>query len=117
MGGSFVLFFDEPALIDILIKPRNALTKQYKKLLDLDGVSLKFTEGALKAISQEAIRRKTGARGLRAILESVMLELMYEIPSKKTAREVLINEDAVLKKKLPVLLHAEEKPNPAESAA
>ena len=108
---------DEPALIDILIKPRNALTKQYKKLLDLDGVSLKFTDGALKAISQEAIRRKTGARGLRAILESVMLELMYEIPSKKTAREVVINEDAVLRKKAPVVLHAEEKPKPAESAA
>ncbi len=108
---------DEPALIDILIKPRNALTKQYKKLLDLDGVSLKFTEGALKAISQEAIRRKTGARGLRAILESVMLELMYEIPSKKTAREVVINEDAVLRKKAPVVLHTEEKPKPAESAA
>ncbi|MDP1829950.1 MAG: ATP-dependent Clp protease ATP-binding subunit ClpX [Archangium sp.] len=108
---------DEPALIDILIKPRNALTKQYKKLLDLDGVALKFTDGALKAISQEAIRRKTGARGLRAILESVMLELMYEIPSKKTAREVVINEDAVLRKKAPVVLHAEEKPKPAESAA
>ncbi len=108
---------DEPALIDILIKPRNALTKQYKKLLDLDGVTLKFTDGALKAISQEAIRRKTGARGLRAILESVMLELMYEIPSKKTAREVVINEDAVMKKKQPVVLHAEDKPKAAESAA
>ncbi len=98
---------DEPALIDILVKPRNALTKQYKKLLDLDGVQLKFTDGALKAISQEAIRRKTGARGLRAILETVMLELMYEIPSKKTAKEVVINEDAVLKKKDPVVLYAE----------
>jgi len=108
---------DEPALIDILVKPRNALTKQYKKLFDLDGVALKFTDGALKAISQEAIRRKTGARGLRAILESVMLELMYEIPSKKTAREVVIGEDAVLKKKSPVVLHTEEKPKPAESAA
>jgi ATP-dependent Clp protease ATP-binding subunit ClpX len=108
---------DEPALIDILVKPRNALTKQYKKLFDLDGVTLKFTDGALKAISQEAIRRKTGARGLRAILESVMLELMYEIPSKKTAREVVINEDAVMKKKTPVVLHAEEKPKTAESAA
>ena len=108
---------DEPALIDILIKPRNALTKQYKKLLDLDGVSLKFTDGALKAISQEAIRRKTGARGLRAILESVMLELMYEIPSKKTAREVVINEDAVLRKKQPVILHTEDKPKAAETAA
>ena len=66
---------------------------------------------------QEAIRRKTGARGVRAILESVMLELMYEIPSKKTAREVVINEDAVMKKKQPVVLHAEDKPKAAESAA
>ncbi len=108
---------DEPALVDILVKPRNALTKQYKKLLDLDGVSLKFTDGALKAISKEAIRRKTGARGLRAILESVMLELMYEIPSKKAAREVVINEDAVLKKKEPVVMYTgEEKPKVPEVA-
>jgi ATP-dependent Clp protease ATP-binding subunit ClpX len=109
---------DEPALIDILVKPRNALTKQYRKLLDLDGVALKFTDGALKAISQEAIRRKTGARGLRAILESVMLELMYEIPSKKAAREVVINEDAVLRKKEPVVMYTgEEKPKAAEVTA
>ncbi|MCU0697197.1 MAG: ATP-dependent Clp protease ATP-binding subunit ClpX [Myxococcaceae bacterium] len=97
---------DEATLIDILVRPRNALTKQYKKLLDLDGVQLKFTDGAMKAIAHEAIRRKTGARGLRAILESVMLEVMYEIPSKKTAREVVISEDVVLKKKEPVILHA-----------
>ncbi|MDX2015992.1 MAG: ATP-dependent Clp protease ATP-binding subunit ClpX [Myxococcaceae bacterium] len=97
---------DEATLIDILVRPRNALTKQYKKLLDLDGVQLKFTDGAMKAIAHEAIRRKTGARGLRAILESVMLEVMYEVPSKKTAREVVISEDVVLKKKEPVILHA-----------
>ncbi len=109
---------DEPALVEILVKPRNALTKQYRKLLDLDGVSLKFTEGALKAISQEAIRRKTGARGLRAILETVMLELMYEIPSKKAAREVVINEDAVLRKKEPVVLYlSDDKAKVSESAA
>ncbi len=96
---------DEATLIDILVKPKNALTKQYKKLLDLDGVQLKFTESALEAIAQEAIRRKTGARGLRAILESVMMELMYEIPSKKTAREVVIDEDTVLKKKDPVVIY------------
>ena len=109
---------DEPALIDILVKPRNALTKQYKKLLDLDNVNLKFTEGALKAISQEAIRRKTGARGLRAILESVMLEIMYEVPSKKTAKDVVISEEAVLQKKNPVVLYSgDDKSKPAETAA
>jgi ATP-dependent Clp protease ATP-binding subunit ClpX len=108
---------DEPALIDILVKPRNALTKQYKKLLDLDNVNLKFTDGALRAISTEAIRRKTGARGLRAILESVMLEIMYEVPSKKTAKEVVINEDAVLQKKNPVVLYSGDENGKTETAA
>ncbi len=108
---------DEPALIDILVRPRNALSKQYKKLFELDGVQLKFTDGALKAISQEAIRRKTGARGLRAILESVMLDVMYEIPSRKTAREVLISEDVVLKKKEPVILHAHDEKKATGTAA
>src|SRR5229473_2516086 len=78
---------DESALMDILSQPKNALVKQYRKLFDLDGVSLKFTEGALKAIASEAIRRKAGARGLRSILEGAMLDVMYEIPSRKTARE------------------------------
>ncbi len=108
---------DEPALIDILVRPRNALSKQYKKLFELDGVQLKFTDGALKAISQEAIRRKTGARGLHAILESVMLDVMYEIPSRKTAREVLISEDVVLKKKEPVILHAHDEKKATGTAA
>ncbi|MET0402543.1 MAG: ATP-dependent Clp protease ATP-binding subunit ClpX, partial [Cystobacter sp.] len=69
---------DEPALVNILSQPKNALTKQYRKLFELDGVTLKFTDGALKAISTEAIRRKAGARGLRSILESAMLDVMYE---------------------------------------
>ncbi|MBZ4418231.1 ATP-dependent Clp protease ATP-binding subunit ClpX [Myxococcus sp. RHSTA-1-4] len=100
---------DEPALINILNQPKNALTKQYRKLFELDGVTLKFTDGALKAIAQEAIRRKAGARGLRSILESAMLDVMYEIPSRKTAREVLISEEVILKKSEPVVLHAHEK--------
>src|SRR6185436_18542019 len=74
---------DEAALMDILSQPKNALVKQYRKLFDLDGVSLKFTDGALKAIASEAIRRKAGARGLRSILEGAMLEVRYEIPSRK----------------------------------
>jgi ATP-dependent Clp protease ATP-binding subunit ClpX len=100
---------DESALMDILTRPRNALLKQYKKLFDLDGVNLKFTDGALKAIAQEAIRRKAGARGLRAILEGAMLDVMYEIPSRKTAREVVISEDVILKRSEPVILYASEK--------
>jgi ATP-dependent Clp protease ATP-binding subunit ClpX len=100
---------DEPALINILNQPKNALTKQYRKLFELDGVTLKFTDGALKAIANEAIRRKAGARGLRSILESAMLDVMYEIPSRKTAREVLISEEVILKKSEPVVLHAQDK--------
>ncbi|MBS1149236.1 MAG: clpX [Myxococcaceae bacterium] len=101
---------DEPTLVNILQTPRNALTKQYRRLFELDGVTLKFTEGAMRAIASEAIRRKTGARGLRAILENAMLDVMFEIPSRKTAREVVISEDVVLKKVEPVILYATEEP-------
>ncbi len=100
---------DESALVDILSQPKNALAKQYRKLFDLDGVALKFTEGALKAIASEAIRRKAGARGLRSILEGAMLDVMYEIPSRKTAREVVISEEVILKKSEPVVLYANDK--------
>ena len=100
---------EESALVDILSQPKNALVKQYRKLFDLDGVVLKFTDGALKAIASEAIRRKAGARGLRSILEGAMLDVMYEIPSRKTAREVVISEEVILKKSEPVVLYAAEK--------
>ena len=100
---------DEPALVSILSQPKNALVKQYKKLFDLDGVALKFTEGALKAIAHEAIRRKAGARGLRSILETAMLDVMYDIPSMKTASEVVISEEVIFKKSEPVILHATPK--------
>jgi ATP-dependent Clp protease ATP-binding subunit ClpX len=95
---------DEASLVSILTEPKNALIKQYKKLLDMDGVNLKFTEGALKAIAAEAVRRKTGARGLRAILEAAMLDVMYDVPSRKTAREVVISEDVILKKEAPLVV-------------
>ena len=80
---------DENALIDILVKPKNALTKQYKKLFEIDGVKLEFDEKALKAIAKKTIERETGARGLRAILEEVMLDVMYEIPSRNDVENVL----------------------------
>jgi ATP-dependent Clp protease ATP-binding subunit ClpX len=99
---------DEPALMDILTRPKNALVKQYKKLMELDGVNLKFTDGALKAIATEAIRRKAGARGLRSIVESAMLDVMYELPSRKTAREVVLSDDVILKKSDPVVLYASD---------
>lgn len=103
---------DEPALIRILTEPKNALVKQYQKLLSFDNVRLRFTDGALSAIAKRAIQRKTGARGLRAILEEIMLDVMYEIPSQKAIKECLINEDTVQKKERPILVYEKQ----AESA-
>ncbi len=86
---------DEAALIDILLKPKNALTKQYQKLFAYENVELRFEDAALKAIAQEAIKRNTGARGLRGVIESAMLDIMYEIPSKSNVKECIITEDVI----------------------
>ncbi|HZE20601.1 MAG TPA: ATP-dependent Clp protease ATP-binding subunit ClpX, partial [Desulfobaccales bacterium] len=86
-------------------EPKNALVKQYQKLLELDQVTLKFTDGALEAVSREALKRKSGARGLRAILERAMLDLMYELPSLKDVQECLINEDFIIKHAAPILTY------------
>jgi ATP-dependent Clp protease ATP-binding subunit ClpX len=99
---------DEPALIKILTEPRNALMKQYQKLLSLDNVRLKFTDGALSAIAKKAIQRKTGARGLRSILEEIMLDVMYEIPSQKGITECLITEDTIVKRERPLLIYEKQ---------
>ena len=85
----------EEDLIRILEEPKNALVKQYKKLLELEGVELEFTEEALKEIAKEAIRRKTGARGLRAIMEKIMTDVMFEVPHRKDIKKVIIDADAV----------------------
>ncbi len=85
----------EDALIDILTKPKNSLVKQFQKLFEMDGVKLKFTKGALQAIARKALVRESGARGLRAILEEAMLDIMYEVPSKQGIKEVVVNEDAI----------------------
>jgi len=103
---------DEASLVKILMEPKNALTKQYQKLLSFDNVRLKFTDTALSAIAKKAIQRKTGARGLRAILEEIMLDVMYEIPSQKGIKECLITEDTVIKNEKPLLLYEKQ----AESA-
>lgn len=102
---------DQEALINILSKPKNALVKQYNKLFEIDNVELEFTEDALKAIADEAISRKTGARGLRAIVEDMMVEVMFDIPSDENISKVIIDEDAVKGKKLPevVRLAGDEK--------
>jgi len=97
----------ETALIRILTEPKNAIIKQYQKLFSFDSVKLKFTDTALTAIAKEAIKRKTGARGLRAILEDVMLDLMYEIPSQSNVKECLITEEVITKREKPLLIYEE----------
>ena len=93
------------ALVRILTEPKNALIKQYKKLFELEDVKLKYTDEALLAVAQDAIKRKSGARGLRAILESVMLDIMYEIPSAPRIRECVIGEEVITKGESPLLLY------------
>lgn len=100
---------DERALVRILTEPRNALTKQYEKLMSFEKVKLKFTEGALAAIARKAYTQKTGARGLRAILEEVMLDVMYEVPSQKQIKEVVITEEVILGKCQPIRLFEQDK--------
>ena len=86
---------DEDALVQILTEPKNAVVKQYKKLFDIEGVDLKFTDDALKAIAEQAIERKTGARGLRSIIENLLLDTMYEVPDIEDAKEVVVDGDTV----------------------
>ena len=95
---------DRDALMTILTEPKNSLVKQYQKLMSLDSVHLNFTEGALKAVASKAVKRKAGARGLRAILEEVMLDIMYEVPSDKTIKECMITRDVIVKHKSPTLV-------------
>jgi len=100
---------DEKALIRILTEPRNALTKQYEKLMSFERVKLKFTEAALVAISKKAYGQKTGARGLRAILEGVMLEVMYDVPSQKQIKEIVITEEVILGDSPPIRIFEQDK--------
>ncbi len=96
---------DEDTLIRILHEPKNAITKQYKKLFEFENVQLRFTEGSLRAIAKEAIKRKSGARGLRAILENIMLDVMFEAPSEADIKEVVISEDTVVKGEKPLVVY------------
>ena len=94
---------DEDALVNILTEPRNALVKQYQKLLEMDGVRLTFDEGALRLIAKEALNRKTGARGLRSIIEGIMRNVMYDVPSVEGVSACRVTKEVVEKKKDPVL--------------
>ena len=108
---------DEVALVQILSKPRNALTKQYQSLFAMDDVKLDFRPEALKAVAKKAIDRKTGARGLRAILEKILIDTMFDIPTAEDVKEVIINADVVDKNIAPILVHAETRKTNVDSSA
>jgi ATP-dependent Clp protease ATP-binding subunit ClpX len=103
---------NEEALMDILTQPKNALIKQYQKLFEFEEVRLRFSDEALRAVARQALKRKSGARGLRSILEGVMLDLMYEIPSRDDVEECLINEEVIEQGSKPLMVLKQE----AESA-
>jgi ATP-dependent Clp protease ATP-binding subunit ClpX len=115
---------DEEALVTILVEPRNALTKQYKKLFEMEGAELEFREDALTAVARKAMLRKTGARGLRTILENVLLDTMYELPSQENVTKVVVDETVVSGETKPYIIYeseesrsvAEGQPRPAKSA-
>ena len=107
---------DEDALIRILTEPKNALVKQYQKLFEMDEVALEFREDALRAIAQKAIARKTGARGLRSIMENILMEPMFEIPTAGDIEEVVINADVVDEGAAPLVVHAKKTSNAEKSA-
>ena len=106
----------ESSLIRILVEPKNAVIKQFKKLFEMEGINLRFTDSAISAIAKEAVKRKAGARGLRAILESCMLDIMYNIPSVENVKECVISEDVVLHKEDPILLYEQTKKSADQTA-
>ena len=99
---------NEEALVDILTKPKNALVKQYQKLFEMDGVKLKFANGALHAVAREALKRNAGARGLRAIMEKSMLDIMYDVPSQADIREVVVSEEVIASGEKPLIVYEKE---------
>jgi ATP-dependent Clp protease ATP-binding subunit ClpX len=99
---------DESALVQILTKPKNAITKQYQRLFEFENVKLKFTDDSLNAIAREALSRKVGARGLRMILEELMLDLMYHLPSQKKIKEFEVTQQMVEKREVTVPMVVEK---------
>jgi len=100
---------NEAALVRILTEPKNALVKQFQKLFEFENVALRFTDSALKAVAGKSMERKSGARGLRAIMETAMLDIMYEIPSMNEVKECVINEEVILNNEEPILLFEQSK--------
>jgi ATP-dependent Clp protease ATP-binding subunit ClpX len=101
---------DEEALISILMQPKNALTKQYRKLFDMEGVELDFREDALRSVARKAMQRKTGARGMRTILENVLLDTMYDLPSLRNVQKVVVDEQVIEGHNKPYIIHRTEEP-------
>jgi len=108
---------DEAALVRILLEPKNALIKQYQKFLEIDNVQLEFKEDALDAIAKEALKRKTGARGLRAIIEGIMCNVMYEVPSRTDVTKCTVTKESVLNKEEPILVTVDRKTKKKEESA
>ncbi len=100
---------DEEALMKILSEPKNALVKQYKRLFEIDGVELEFEEESLKAVAKQAIERKTGARGLRSIVEGTMLDIMFDIPSRDDIKKCIVTKETIEKNQQPTLVLSEAK--------
>jgi ATP-dependent Clp protease ATP-binding subunit ClpX len=100
---------NESSLIKILLEPKNAVIKQFKKLFEIEGITLRFTDSALSAIADEALKQKSGARGLRSVLENCLLDIMYKIPSINDVKECVIGEDVILNKEDPILLYEQTK--------
>jgi len=107
----------EDDLVRILVEPKNALIRQYKRMFELDGVELEFTDDAVRAVAQEAMKRNTGARGLRAILEEVMLDIMFDVPARGDVVKCVITKDAVLRREPPILVTADRKMRRREETA
>ncbi len=106
---------DEGALVKILTEPKNALVKQYQRLFEMENVGLSFTDDALRAVARKAILRKTGARGLRSILEAILLETMFDLPTLQGVEEVVINTEVVEGRGQPLMIYAEKKSGAASA--
>ena len=108
---------DEDALVTILTQPKNALVKQYQRLFELEETKLTFTDDALSAIAKRAIERKTGARGLRSILEDILLNTMFDLPGMESVSEVVVNEEAVISDAAPLMIHDDSKAKESATAS
>ena len=108
---------DEDALVTILTQPKNALVKQYQRLFELEDAQLTFTEDALQSIAKRAIQRKTGARGLRSIMEDILLDTMFDLPGMDSVEEVVVNDEAVNSDAAPLMIHSDTKKKPESATA